>query len=858
MLSSKIIKRQNSLFANFIAIPFLLFLMACNSGNEGKSVTLSNKAPSIQVTAPDSEENQQELEPITFTASASDNEDGDLSDDILWSSSVDGILGSGSQISVLLNPGIHTVTAAVADSKNQISTDEVNVTVIASIDPNTPPAVSIDSPISGGIQSEQDSTILAASASDNEDGDISSRVHWVSSLDGELGNGAELTVQLNSGIHLITATVDDSEGMSAETVINYQVIDTSDPDNEPSINIISPISGASQLEQIEVALTAVAIDDEDGDISGNIEWVSNIDGNLGTGNRVMTILSIGSHIITASIVDSADQTTSISISYTIEFNNPPLVNIIAPIGGGSVSEVSLISFNANAVDSEDGNISANVHWSSNIVGNLGTGSNISVRLPPGNHIITASVSDIGSKTSSSMINLSVRPNVPPSVNILSPDEGGSQTQGELTTLRATATDSEDGVISSSISWRSSREGYLGRGSEISVVLSSGDHVLTARITDSANSSSSMEINYSVLENIAPLIEITSPENDGEQNDANSVVFSGNASDNLDGDLSENILWTSDLDGDLGEGASVVSILSVGNHVITATVTDSDDVTTMETINYRIRSINAPTLSITSPLNGGSQTDLELTTFTAAAADIVDGDLSADITWSSDIDGNLGTGAEITFQLSIGVHVITAQITDSDAMTDSRQISYEVISDIAPTIEITSPTDGGSQSDQATTTLIASAEDQIDGDVSDNIEWISDLDGVLGTGREITLQLSTGLHTITATVIDSLGQSSSDDILFNLTSANGVATLNWVAPTENTDDSQLTDLSGFKIYYGTIENNLDNSVTIASADTLSYMFSNLLGGQTYYFAVIAYNDSGVESELSSTASKFIPL
>jgi len=57
----------------------------------------------------------------------------------------------------------------------------------------------------------------------------------------------------------------------------------------------------------------------------------------------------------------------------------------------------------------------------------------------------------------------------------------------------------------------------------------------------------------------------------------SMVFSGLASDPEDGPVPvESLVWTSDVDGELGAGGDVVTdLLSAGTHVITLSATDSD-------------------------------------------------------------------------------------------------------------------------------------------------------------------------------------------------------------------------------------------------------------------------------------------
>lgn len=84
---------------------------------------------------------------------------------------------------------------------------------------------------------------------------------------------------------------------------------------------------------------------------------------------------------------------------------------------------------------------------------------------------------------------------------------------------------------------------------------------------------------------------------------------------------------------------------------------------------------------------------------------------------------------------------------------------------------------------------------------------------------------------------------------------GTATLSWYAPTENTDGTALTDLSGYRIYYGTDADALSQSVDIDTVGITTYVVSNL-GTGTWYFAIKAYNAAGVESDLSNVASKTI--
>ena len=81
---------------------------------------------------------------------------------------------------------------------------------------------------------------------------------------------------------------------------------------------------------------------------------------------------------------------------------------------------------------------------------------------------------------------------------------------------------------------------------------------------------------------------------------------------------------------------------------------------------------------------------------------------------------------------------------------------------------------------------------------------------------------------------------------------GTATLKWSAPTTNADGSQLTDLAGFKIYYGTESGSYPQTIDVGNV--ITYQVVNLPKGTTYYFIITAYNNAGVESDPSNEASK----
>ncbi len=79
-----------------------------------------------------------------------------------------------------------------------------------------------------------------------------------------------------------------------------------------------------------------------------------------------------------------------------------------------------------------------------------------------------------------------------------------------------------------------------------------------------------------------------------------------------------------------------------------------------------------------------------------------------------------------------------------------------------------------------------------------------------------------------------------------------ATLTWDPPRTNADGTPLTDLAGFKVYYGTSSRNYTSSLDVGNVTTRTV--TNLADGPTYYFAVTAYDAMRNESSLSNEVIK----
>jgi fibronectin type III domain protein len=144
--------------------------------------------------------------------------------------------------------------------------------------------------------------------------------------------------------------------------------------------------------------------------------------------------------------------------------------------------------------------------------------------------------------------------------------------------------------------------------------------------------------------------------------------------------------------------------------------------------------------------------------------------------------------------------------------------------------------------------------------SGNATWVnvSPATGIIARSAQVSVSvnpagLAVGTYATTVTFTATKGASVSLPVTFTVAAASSsppsssAATLTW-----NPDTS--TNLAGYKLYVGTASGVYSSSISLGNVT--SYTVPNLLIGNTYYFAVTAYNNSGIESGFSNEVSKSI--
>jgi len=378
-----------------------------------------NNAPLVTIDVPVNNINYSISDSIILQGSASDTEDGDLSNNIEWSSSIDGYLGTASVLnSVVLSEGMHTITASISDSGNLIDTNKIQLTVI-----NTPPVITEGA--STAVDMDEDSSPITFSLSLNAtdvDGGVLTWSIGSAALNGTAsvaGTGASKVINYApdvnfNGTDSFIVVVTDEYALSDSITVNVNISAQADaPVISEGVSIMANMSEDSS--PIAFSLILNASDVENDALSWSVDSAATDGLAIVTGSGTSKSIAYapntnynGTDSFVVKVSDATGLADTITVNVNISAqNDDPVLNILAPADSSSFIETDVISFQASSSDIEDGDISSNVQWSSSKDGLLGVG-NVATILSAGSHSITASVTDSSSATVNEMVSVEVQ------------------------------------------------------------------------------------------------------------------------------------------------------------------------------------------------------------------------------------------------------------------------------------------------------------------------------------------------------------------------------------------------------------------------------------------------------------------
>jgi hypothetical protein len=178
----------------------------------------------------------------------------------------------------------HIITATATDAFGASASAARNLNVI-----NRTPTPHIHEPLASGTYFSHQPVMLAATVPDLDENIPQSAVEWRSNRDGILGSGWEFNTNLTAGTHLLSVRATDLQGAIGEASVTISVQSGA---GFPSVAIIEPAPGLFVSPGTSITLRGSATDPEDGQLSGaSLEWFSDLDGPLGTGDSLTVVLS---------------------------------------------------------------------------------------------------------------------------------------------------------------------------------------------------------------------------------------------------------------------------------------------------------------------------------------------------------------------------------------------------------------------------------------------------------------------------------------------------------------------------------------------------------------------------------------
>ena len=195
-------------------------------------------------------------------------------------------------------------------------------------------------------------------------------------------------------------------------------------DAAPAVAIVAPQDGDSFVEGSTVSVLVEATDD------GGVTQVELFNGStsLGTDLTAPYEFSLpnfnGTYVLTAVASDGTVSTTSAPVTInSVSENTAPVVTIVSPTDGATISRGSNISLTGTVTDAEQNGLADELAWSSSDIQFSttpvgGVGASITGRLvTPGSQTVTATVTDNGNLTGSDEVTVTVSS---PEVNITAP------------------------------------------------------------------------------------------------------------------------------------------------------------------------------------------------------------------------------------------------------------------------------------------------------------------------------------------------------------------------------------------------------------------------------------------------------
>ena len=349
------------------------------------------------------------------------------------------------------------------------------------------------------------------------------------------------------GTYALTYTAIDNSGNQATATRTVNVVDTTTP-------VITLIGDSQVNVEVGSAYTdagATATDNYDGDLSSQIVVVNNVDVN-----------TIGSYTVTYSVSDASNNAATI-VTRTVNVVDltAPTITILgdnpATIEAGS----SYADAGATATDNYNNDVTADITVTSTVDTNT-----------IGSYTVTYTVSDTAGNQATAVRTVIVEDSTLPSITLIGPNTVTVEAGSSYSDAGATATDSYDGDLTSSIATNNNVDSNT-----------VGSYTVTYTVSDSSGNTATASRTVNVVDTTAPVITISGANPVDVDLGTTYNDAGASATDVNDGDLTSSITVSSNVDTN-----------TVGTYTVTYTVSDAAGNQATETRTVNVVDNNNPT------------------------------------------------------------------------------------------------------------------------------------------------------------------------------------------------------------------------------------------------------------------------
>ena len=350
---------------------------------------------------------------------------------------------------------------------------------------------------------------------------------------------------------------------------------------------------------------------------------------------------VGTYTLTYTAVDNSGNQATATRTVSVVDTTAPVITLLGSSQVNVEVGSSYTDAGATATDNYDGDLTSQVVVVNNVdVNTLGS------------YTVTYGVSDSSSNAASVVTRtVNVIDQTAPTITILGDNPVTIEAGSTYTDAGATATDNYNNDVTADITTASTVDSNT-----------IGSYTVTYTVNDASGNQATAVRTVIVEDSTPPTITLIGS-NPASVEVGNSYSDAGaTATDAYDGDITSSITTTSN-----------VNINTVGSYTVTYTVTDSSSNSATATRTVNVVDTTAPVIT----LSGANPVDVDLgTTYNdagATATDANDGDLTASITVSSNVDTN-----------TVGTYTVTYTVSDAAGNQATETRTVNVVDNNNPT------------------------------------------------------------------------------------------------------------------------------------------------------------------------------